>query len=81
MKRYISNGHKNVLAESMKEAANIFANRKAKAIFGRWAYARTCELEGWSQDNSLGEFNAFVGYRTGVGETTGKNVRFTVQIA
>lgn len=81
MKNYYSNGHKDVLAESMKEAANIFANRKARAIFGRWAYARTCETESWSQDNSLGEFNAFIGYQTGAGETTGKNVRFTVEIA
>ena len=81
MEKYLSNGHQAVLAESMKEAANIFANRKARAIFGRWAYARTCELESYSQDNSLGEFNAFIGYRTGLGETTGKNVRFTVYIA
>jgi hypothetical protein len=64
--------------ESMHEAAEIFAARKARALFGRSGYARTCNLESYSQDGTLGEYNAFVGYSTGRNETTGRNVRFTV---
>jgi hypothetical protein len=78
MKTYRSPDHRNVSADSMKEAAEIFANRKARSAFGRRGYARTCNLESWSQDNTIGEFEAFIGYRTARNETTGRNARFTV---
>ena len=64
--------------DDMKEAAEIIAGRKARAAFGRRGYARTCNLESWSQDGTIGEFNAFIGYSTGLHETTGHNVRFTL---
>jgi hypothetical protein len=81
MKAYKSNGHRDVVAESMKEAAQIFADRKARKAYGKGGYARTCELGSWAQDNSFGEFSAFIGYSTGPHETTGKNVDFTVYSA
>lgn len=84
MKTYHCENHRPIVAsddiESMKDAAVAFANRKARAVFGRKGYARTCNLEGWSQDGTLGEFEAFIGYRTGQHETTGHIVRFTVRI-
>lgn len=64
--------------DDMKEAAEIIAGRKARAAFGRRGYARTCNLESWSQDGTIGEFNAFIGYSTAPHETTGHNVRFTL---
>lgn len=62
----------------MAEAAQIFANRAARRYYGRRAYARTCNCTAWSQDNTLREFSAFIGYSTGQNETTGSNVTFTV---
>lgn len=64
--------------DDMREAAEIIATRKARALYGSSGYARTCTMEGWSIDGSIGEFNAFIGYRTGSHQTTGRNVRFTV---
>ena len=81
MKTYSSNGHRDVVAESMKEAAQIFADRKARKAYGKGGYARTCTLGSWSQDNSFGEFSAFIGYPSGRYETTGGNVYFTVYLA
>lgn len=78
MNKYTCESHQPVYAESMKEAAEIIAARKARAAYGRKGYARTCNCESWSQDNTLGEFNAFIGYSTGRNETSGHNVRFTV---
>lgn len=84
MKTFHYTGHRSIVAddeiENMKDAAEVFAGRKARAAFGRKGYARTCNLESWSQDGAFGEFNAFIGYRTGQHETTGYNVRFTVHI-
>jgi hypothetical protein len=62
----------------MSSAAEVFANRAAREKFGRSGYCRTCALQSWSQDNTLGEFSAFIGYSTGRDETTGHNVNFTV---
>lgn len=84
MKTYHCENHRPIVAsediEDIKAAAEAFAGRKARAAFGRKGYARTCNLESWSQDGAFGEFNAFIGYRTGQHETTGYNVRFTVRI-
>jgi hypothetical protein len=78
MKTYKSGGHLDVVAESMKEAAQIFADRKARKAYGKGGYARTCNLGSWSPDNSFGEFSAFIGRSTGRSETMGGNVNFTV---
>jgi hypothetical protein len=80
IKTYISAGMRAVTAESMRDAAEIFATRLARKSYGRSAYARTLNLNSWSQDNTVGEWESFVGYRTGMHETTGHNVRFTVTL-
>jgi len=80
MKNYTSSGFRNVQAESMKEAAEIFANRAARRKYGRSAYSRTCTQQSHSQDGSLAEYSAFIGYKTGQHETSGSNIQFTVQI-
>ena len=56
MSKYITNGRRSVVAESMTEAASIFANRAARDKFGRSGYSRTCHISSWSQDYTLGEF-------------------------
>lgn len=81
MNKYTANGHRPITAETMKEAAEKFAGIKARARYGRRGYCRTCTLRSWSQDNTLGEFSAFIGYRTAPQETTGANVNFTVRRA
>jgi len=80
MNTYRSPGFRDVSAADMNAAAEIFAGRAARKTYGRRAYARTCNLESWSQDNTLGEYNAFIGYSTGRNETTGSNTRFTVYL-
>jgi hypothetical protein len=78
MNKYTTSGRRAVKAESMKAAAEVFANRAARDKFGRSGYCRTCTLGSWSQDNTLGEFSAFIGRSTGRNETTGHNINFTV---
>jgi len=78
MNTYRSPGFRNVTASSMSEAAEIFAARAARSAYGRNGYARTCTLGSWSQDGSLGEYSAFIGYSSGRNETTGHNTNFTV---
>lgn len=80
MNSYRSPGFRNVLAENMNIAAEIFANRAARKRYGRRGYSRTCTIQSWSQDNTLGEYQAFIGYRTAPQETTGSNVHFTVYL-
>jgi hypothetical protein len=78
MSTYLSPGHKSIAADSMQEAAQIFADRKARKIFGKSGYCRTCLLGSWSQNGEMGEFSAFIGYSTGANETAGINVNFSV---
>lgn len=76
--RYTSNGFRSVTAESMMQAAHIFAHRAARKRYGRRAYSRTCIMSAHAQDGRLAEFSAFIGYTTGRNETTGNNIHFTV---
>ena len=62
----------------MREAAAIFAARMARKFYGSKGYCRSCVMGSYSQDGSLAEFSAFIGYTTGRNETTGHNVSFTV---
>jgi len=62
----------------MRDAAEMFANRAARRAYGRRGYARTCTEGAHSQDYTLAEYSAFIGYTTGPNETTGHNVQFTV---
>jgi hypothetical protein len=80
MNKYTSKNRRPVIAESMSDAAEIFANRAARDKFGRSGYCRTCVCTSWNRENTLGEFSAFIGYKSGYQETTGRNVNFTVYL-
>jgi hypothetical protein len=84
MKKYITTGCRPVQADNMKEAAQIFADRMARKKYGKGGYARTCNLESHSQDGTLGEYNAFLGYtpagKHNQGSTVGSNERFSVYL-
>jgi hypothetical protein len=80
MNTYTSHGHRPYMAESMSDAAERFASIKARKRYGKRGYCRTCTIQSWSQDNTLGEYSSFIGYSTGRNETTGCNVNFTVYI-
>ena len=83
MKKYTTSGCQAVTAENMSEAAEIFAGRMARKKYGKTGYCRTCNLESWSQDQTLGEYNAFIGYtpagKHNRGTTVGGNIRFSVR--
>ena len=76
--KFLCNGFRAVRAESLSEAAEIFASRMARRAYGRNGYVRTCNQGSYAQDMSLAEYFAFIGYSTGCDETTGHNVNFTV---
>ena len=65
-------------ADSAREAAEVFAGRLARRAYGRRGYARTLNCTAWSQDNTITEWQAFIGYRSGPSETTGSNEYFTI---
>jgi len=78
---YICSGFRPVKAESNKEAANIFANREARNRYGRGGYCLGATASSWSQDGSLVEYEAFIGYtpRGQHNTTVGNDYRFSVQ--
>lgn len=76
--RFTTAGCRPVIADSKSEAVGIFAARLARRKYGRRAYARTLNVNSWSQDGRTTEYQAFVGVRTGRNETTGSNIYFTV---
>jgi hypothetical protein len=78
MNKYSCTGHRNVSADWMSEAAEIFAGREARRKYGRSGYCRTCTQQAWRQDGGMAEYSAFIGYSTGRNETTGNNINFTV---
>jgi hypothetical protein len=84
MNKYKTQGCNAVVAESMSEAAGLFSARIARKRYGKTGYCRTLNLESWSQDNTLGEYNAFVGYtpagKHNIGTTIGSNIRFSVVV-
>jgi hypothetical protein len=83
MERYTCKTFNSVIADSMTAAAELFAGRAARREFGKSGYARTCNMGAYSQDGTLAEFSAFIGY-TPKGEphtTQGHNYNFTVQTA
>lgn len=71
---------RSVSAESFRDAAEIFASRLARRAYGRRAYARTLNCNGYCPAGTFTEWNAFVGYRSGQNETTGHNETFTVSV-
>ena len=82
MNKYTTHGCRAVTAENMRDAAGEFANRIARKTFGKTAYARTCNRSSWNADNTLGEYDAFIGYtpagKHNIGTTVGSNIRFSV---
>ena len=81
MQRFTCTGFRSVLAESIHDAAFVFASRAAKRAYGRKGYARTCEEGAHAVDYRMAEYQAFIGHSTGISETTGHNVYFTVHRA
>lgn len=85
LKKYKCQGFRAVAAESMRDAAQTFADREARKIYGHKGYARTCTQQGVAFDGSYAEYEAFIGYRPSgqhnVGTTVGKNIRFSVYAA
>jgi hypothetical protein len=82
MNKYTTHGCRAVAAENMSDAAGHFADRLARKTYGKSGYARTVNLSSCNADNTLGEYNAFIGY-TPAGKhnrntTVGRNIRFSV---
>ena len=67
-----------VSAESMDDAAKLFAQRMARKQFGIRGYALRPVAGSYTEDGRLVEYSAFIGYSTGRNQTTGRNVHFTV---
>lgn len=82
MNKYITDGCRSVTAENMSDAASEFANRIARKTFGKTAYARTCNRSSWNSDNTVGGYDAFIGYtptgKHNLSTTVGKNIMFHV---
>ena len=78
MTLYRCNGFRSVRADSIRDAADIFAKRAARRAFGRRGIVRTMVEDSYTRNLSIVEFAAFIGYPTGRNETTGHNIRFTV---
>jgi len=72
------NGVRSVRADSIRDAAGVFAKRAARRAFGRRGIVRTMVEDSYTRNLSIVEFAAFIGYSTGLNETTGHNIRFTV---
>jgi len=80
MKKYSTVGCRAIMAEGFKEAAEVFANRIARREFGKRGYARTCNQNSFSASGRFAAYNAFIGYPTNPGETSGYNINFIVNI-
>jgi hypothetical protein len=76
--KYICRGFRPVRAGSIREAAQLFADRAARRQFGRAGYAGTCTMGSYTENGETAEFSAFIGRLTGRRETTGHNYNFTV---
>ena len=72
-KTFRCEGFRNVQADNAQEAAEVFANRLARKEFGKTGYARTLNLNSWTEDRKCFTYNSFIGYSTGRNETTGRN--------
>lgn len=80
MPKFYCNGFRPLEAESMSDAARVFALRHARRCYGSRADVRTCTMGSYAQNGSCAEFSAFVGITRG-NETTGHNINFTVHRA
>ena len=80
MEKFTCRNFRGVSAESITDAARIFALRHARRCYGSSADVRTCTMGSYAQNGSCAEFSAFVGITRG-SETTGHNISFTVHRA
>ena len=80
MNLYACSGFKSVRSNSIRSAAEIFALRSARRIFGRSGRVGPLNASYWDYKYREVEFEAFVGYRSGRNELSGRNVRFTVHL-
>lgn len=80
MNLYACSGFKSVRADSIRDAAEIFALRSARRTFGRSGRVGPLNASFWDYKYRDVEFEAFVGYRSGRNELSGRNVRFTVYL-
>lgn len=63
----------------MREAAELFALRAARREFGRGrARVGALRMDSYRIDGKMEEFEAFIGYATGLHEVSGHNIRFCV---
>lgn len=74
--KFTSPGRRAVTTENIRQAAYVFAERAARAEFGKLGDCRTCAM-GSQMDGSSAEFTAFIEITKGH-ETTGHNISFTV---
>lgn len=79
MKTFLTPGRRPVKAETINEAAQLFAARMARAEFGKRGDCRTCTMGSYAGNGSMAEFHAFIGI-TKNHETTGHNVQFSVYV-
>jgi hypothetical protein len=75
---YACSGFRSVRADSIRDAAEVFAKRHARRAFGRRGIVANLVEDSYVPNLSIVEFAAFIGYASGRNETTGHNVRFTV---
>jgi hypothetical protein len=57
----------------------VFANRIARARYGRSGYARTVRRDNWTMDGRSHTYEAFIGVDE-AGGTSGRNVWLTVDV-
>lgn len=60
-KRFRSHGFRDVAAETISQAGQVFAARLAKREFGRRGYVRTFRADCWTADYAAATFDAFLG--------------------
>jgi hypothetical protein len=46
----------------------------ARREYGKKGYCRVKNLEAWNRKHCNATWNVFIGYKTGLNETTGKNI-------
>jgi len=79
-KRYTTSANmRAVLADSMHEAAGMFAERMSRKRYGKNGSVAALRQDCYSQDGAMAEYEAFVGrYDYKNHDTSGGNVRFSV---
>ena len=77
--KYTTVGMRAVTAESMGEAAEIFALRIGRRKYGRRARVGARTSTAYSLDGSVGEYSVFVGRPVKLGGTEGNNINLTVR--